>query len=120
MRTALLLLTLFALGLTPACSTMTVDSAQGALEPYSFSFEGNANGLVAFNARYLAIDAQTDLTAYFRNRTTVLWQQSFQAGAGRRAYRIVFNENDEFVQLLPVSWEEARVSLTWLPGDPTP
>lgn len=114
MKFAPILFLLVALGLTPACSTMTVDSAQGALEPYSFAIDGAADGLVAFNARFVAVDAQVKLVITFRNRDTVLWQQTFEQGAGKRAYRIVFDGEDNFVQMEPVAWDVAAASLTWL------
>ena len=118
MKILAILLTLVTLGLSSGCQSLDIDSAQGAMEPYSLAIEGYANGLVAANARFIAVDAQVTLTVTFRRRDTVLWSQTFERGSGQRAYQIVFDENDEFVQMRPVSWEVAQASLTWLPVDP--
>jgi hypothetical protein len=101
-----------------ACSS--VGTIQGAAEPYSIEVNGQADGLIAANLRFIAIDAQVEFTLRFRKNETILWEKTFERGSGRRAYQIVFSDDDNFVDIVETTWEVARSSLRWLPGDPQP
>jgi hypothetical protein len=121
MRRTLIAIALVSLLVFPSCiSSDAISAAQAYLESYSFESEGQCDGQVAFNAKYLAIDAKTTLTVRFRKGATILWEREFNAEVGRRSYMVTFNSDGEFLEVITVPWAQVRTSMTWLPGDVTP
>jgi hypothetical protein len=121
-----LLLMLAASGCTTGA--LLARTAQTVLEPYSFYVEGHANGMLGVNSRYIAIDAEVSVKMQYRGPEgdvlgapiVVRWEQEVARGPGRRAYAAVFGLNGKFVEVRPVSWEEARQSMPWLPAETIP
>lgn len=102
-------------------------TAQQFLAGFSLSVEGSEPGQPAIIKGFMrgssmgaAIDAEVDIKLVYRAPTVVggepviVWSRSIKRGTGQRAYKVVFSgeKGSEFVQILKVSWAEAR---TW-PG----
>jgi len=124
--TRLVILAALALGAT-GCNATTAGAAlkiaQGIMSAYSFHASGSARGVLSLNSEYAAVDAETDLVLTYRGPmddapgapVVVRWRKEIQRGSGQRAYRVVFGHGNKFVDVVPVSWAEARASMPWLP-----
>jgi len=103
----------------PSCTTSeaAISAAQAYLEHYSIESDGNCDGLVAFNSKYLVVDTQGNFTVRLRKGAEILWEKVFTEGTGKHAYRISFSSDGEFIKVTPVNWTEVQGSMTWLADD---
>jgi len=71
------------------------------------------------NTHYLAVDAMVDVRIWIEAPITSggasvpIWEEKLEAGTGQRAWRIVvsIDQEQEFLQVVPCSWDEARAEL---------
>lgn len=106
-----------------ATTSLVLTTAQHTLANYSVEARGDVDGLLAANARWIAVDAEVDVALRFRGPrilggpADVLWERTFEKGVGQRAYEIVFSGDpgQKWVQLVPVPWSRVWSEFPFLP-----
>lgn len=131
-RLLLALLLLFLAVVLPACGSTTAAAVLTTVQQMLQGFQVYAQGVdegtpatfqgeLGFNATYLAVDAEVDAALRYyapdaEGNPILVWERSIQRGSGQRAYKVVFvaAEGQDFIQIVRVSWAEARTQLVHL------
>jgi len=132
MKNSLMIFAVLLIAIT-GCASSMAGVAQTTLEPFQVFLKSTgdggsatANSVVGLNSKYIAVSGHADLAVqvyaptYPDGTSTLIWEYSFGPQDTHQAWEIVlFGDADqEFIQLVPRSWEAARPSLRHLPERP--
>ncbi|WP_428265597.1 hypothetical protein [Haliangium sp.] len=110
---------------------MTFRTIQSAAEPYQVYIKGPSDEVPArlsaatgLNLRFIAAAGDVDFAIQVYapvsadGTTSKIWEHRFHYETGHQSWEIVISadEGQEFIQIVPSTWEAARASLVHLPA----